>query len=217
MVEAALPTARRFRREIRGWRAATSRLRNHEIMITKRPRDIFDLHRIRRFYRDRPVSLRPIITIRDPRDALTSSHPRSVRRRPYHFKIAGWRDLYPYLARYLRDPDVLIVRYEDLVSDLDGVEASIGAFLGERFEHSFSEFHKGVPRYFDTRALNGVRPVDGRGVGRWKLPQHTARIEEILREVPDFPQQLIDLGYEKDFDWIRPRRLLCRHDAAFAT
>jgi hypothetical protein len=214
MMEAALPAARRFKREIRAWRAATSRFRNHEVMITKRPRDVFDLHRIRRFYEERQASLRTIITIRDPRDALTSSHPRSVRRRPYHFRIDGWRDLYPCLALYLHDPDVLIVRYEDLVSDLDGVQASIDAFVDERIEHSFSEFHQGVPRYFDTRALNGVRPVDGRGVGRWKLPQHSARIEQILRELPDFPQQLINLGYEKDSSWVTQRRLSCRSAAA---
>jgi hypothetical protein len=214
MMEAALPRARKFKREIRGWRAATSRFRNHEVMITKRPRDIFDLHRIKRFYRERQAKLRTIITVRDPRDALTSSHPRSVRKRPYHFTIAGWRDLYPHLARYLHDPEVLVVRYEDLVSDLDGVEASIEAFVGERIEHSFSEFHKGVPRYFDTRALNGVRPVDGRGVGRWKLPQHTARIEEILRQLPDFPQQLIDLGYEKDSNWLSQEPLSCQDHAA---
>jgi len=202
MMEAALPRARRFSREIRWWRAATSRLRNHEIMITKRPRDIFDLDRARAFYRERRAQLRAIITIRDPRDVLTSSHPRSIRRRPYHSTVDGWRKLYPYLMRYLQDPDALIVRYEDLVSELDAVEARIEAFVGERIEHSFSEFYKVVPRDFDTRALNGVRPVDRRTVGRWQMAEHKVRIEEILREVPDFPRQLVDLGYENDYDWI---------------
>lgn len=202
MMEAALPKARIFRREIHGWRAATSRLRNHAVMITKRPRDIFELDRVQRLYRDRRAELRTIITIRDPRDALTSGHARSLRRRPYHFKIGGWRRLYPYLMRYLHDPGVLIVRYEDLVSELDAVEARIEAFVGERIEHSFSEFYRAVPRDFDTRALNGVRPVDARTVGRWKMPEHNARIEEILREVPEFPRQLVALGYESDYDWI---------------
>jgi hypothetical protein len=47
-----------------------------------------------------------------------------------------------------------------------------------------------------------VRPVDRSGIGRWAKREHRQRIEEILREVPELPQALIDLGYEADTSWI---------------
>jgi hypothetical protein len=202
LLEVAMPKARRFRREIRAWRAATSRFRNHEIMITKRPRDISDLSRVRELYADRRTQLRIVITIRDPRDILTSSHVKSAHLRRYHETISLWQESFQDLTENLNDPDVTVVCYEDLVTKTKSVESRLESFLGTRFEQPFSSFVDRVPTGFDTRALNGLRPIDIQGLGRWKRPEHRERIEEVLREVPDFPEQLIQLGYERDRKWV---------------
>src|SRR5579863_2565680 len=47
MMEYALPQARHFGREISAWRAATFEWRNHEVVLSKCPLDIFRLHRVR--------------------------------------------------------------------------------------------------------------------------------------------------------------------------
>jgi mRNA-degrading endonuclease RelE of RelBE toxin-antitoxin system len=207
LLEVAMPRARRFRREIRAWRAATSRLRNHEVMITKRPRDVDDLPRIRELYAGRRTQLRIIIMIRDPRDILTSSHVKSAHERPYHISIPEWNHSYEHVIKHSNDPDVMLVRYEDLVTNTGPIESRLESFIGERFEQPFSSFVDRVPTGFETRALNGLRPIDAHGIARWRRPEHRERIEQLLRELPDFPQQIVQLGYERDREWVGQWRL----------
>lgn len=203
MMDAALPRARKFKTEIRGFRAATSRWRNHEVMLTKRPRDMFDLEQIKQFYSQRETELKIIITVRDPRDALTSRHRRTASSRNYHISTSTWQhELYPCIAERLSDPDVMVMRYETLVGSIDEAERQLQNFVNEPFAQSLADFHQTVSGSFDTRPLNGIRPVDNSGVGRWRDPEFKDRIAEILRDIPDFPQQLISLGYESDTQWL---------------
>jgi hypothetical protein len=202
MMEYALPEARRFGQETGGWRAATYAWRNHAVMISKVPNDIFKLHRLRKFYRGRKAKLKIILVIRDPRDVLTSKH--SVERPGDYFQdIAEWRSYHAHYRLYRDEADVLVVRYEELVADVAGMAARMEAFTGEKFQRPLEEFHKERRTDFDTVPLNGVRPVEQGGVGRWDRPVHQARLRQILREVPDFPEILIELGYEKDATWVQ--------------
>jgi hypothetical protein len=203
LLEVAMPKARRFRREIRARRAAATRLRNHEVMITKRPRDIVELPRIRELYARRRTQLRIIVTIRDPRDILTSRHVRTARERPYHVTIPEWNHRYRHVVKHLTDPDVMVARYEDLVANTGSIESRMESFIGEHFEQAFSSFVDRVPPGFRTTALNGLRRIDARSVGRWKRPEHRDRIAHVLRRLPDFPHQLVRLGYEQDSKWVR--------------
>lgn len=201
MMEHALPKAKHFGEETGGWRAATYAWRNHAVVISKVPNDIFKLHRIRKFYEGRKARLRVILMVRDPRDVLTSRH---VLRGPeaYFQDIAEWREYHAYYRYHKDQPDTMVLRYEDLVGDTDAVQKRIDEFTGEVSERPYKEFHKEKREDFDTIPLNGVRPVDQKTVGRWATAKHAGRIEQILREVPDFPQVLVELGYEKDEGWV---------------
>jgi hypothetical protein len=205
MMEYALPNARRFGREKSAWRAATFEWRNHEVLISKMPVDIFRLHCLRNFYNNRRAKLRTIIMIRDPRDVLTSRHPKTGPE-GYFQDSDQWRDMHVYVERYRNDPDVLLLRYEDLVADPDSVQEKVDAFTGEKSVCRYVDAHKDDRPDFDTHTLNGVRPVDKGGVGRWRRPEHRDRMEFILRELPQLPQVLIDLGYESDTSWIEQWR-----------
>jgi hypothetical protein len=196
-----LPNARRFGEETSGWRAATYSWRNHAVMISKVPNDVLKLHQVRNFYKDRKAKLKVIILVRDPRDVLTSKM-KAVDLVKYATDLQEWRDYHAHVRLYLNDPDVLLLRYEDLVSDTDGIQRRIDAFTGEPTERPMKDFHKADRSDFDTTPLNGVRPVDRNTVGRWATAEHATRIEQILREVPDFPQILRDLGYEQDDSWV---------------
>lgn len=201
MLEHAYPQARIFRREVAGWRAATWSWRNHELMISKMPIDIRILHRLQNFYRGRKAKLRIILMIRDPRDALTSRHVSHDR--PYLQDAKIWHLDYVFLQHHLAHSETLLVRYEELTADPDAVQKQIEAFIGHAAEHPFHTFHTTTEESgFDTRALNGVRPIDQASIGRWQKPQHAGRIQQILHEVPEFPQYLIDLGYEPDTTWL---------------
>jgi hypothetical protein len=202
MMEYALPRARHFGREISAWRAATFERRNHAVVLSKCPLDIFRLHRVRNFYRGRKARFRPIILVRDPRDALTSHHF-STGHEKYFQDIDQWKEVTAYVQRYRSDAEVLLIRYEDFVSDTPGIQAKIDTFTGEPSERPFTDAHKQERHDFDGGALNGVRPVDRQGIARWRRPQHRQRIEQVLAQVPDFPQILIDLGYESDTKWVQ--------------
>jgi hypothetical protein len=198
MLEYAHPKARRFGEETSGWRAATYAWRNHAVVVSKVPKDIFELDALQAFYAARKAKLRIIIMVRDPRDVLTSK----MKGAGYGADIPGWRDYHEHYRRHKTAPNAILVRYEDLVADPAAAQRKIDAFTGEPSERPFAEFHTEERKDFDTFPLNGVRPVDQNTVGRWGRPEHRERLEQVLREVPDFPQILIELGYEKDDTWI---------------
>ena len=202
MMEYALPKARWFGREKAAWRAATFEWRNHAVVISKVPTDVCRLHRIRNFYKNRKAKLKTIIMIRDPRDVLSSKHPDTGDLK-YFQETDQWKQIHTAVMRYRNDPEVFLLRYEELVTDPDAVQARIDAFTGEKSERRYADAHKVERPDFDAPPLMGVRPVEKSGIGRWSKPEHRQRIEEILKLVPELPQILIDLGYEPDTSWLQ--------------
>lgn len=199
MMEHALPGAKQFHKEISGWRAATWCWRNHELMVSKVPRDVLKLSGLRNFYRNRKARFRAIVMVRDPRDVLTSNHV--LHDRKYFQDLEEWKMLHAAVMAQKDRPDVMLLKYEDLVADVAGTQQRIEEFTGEKMARPFAEFHENKNEQFDTSALNGIRPVDRKGIGRWRSPEHRERMREILEAVPNFPQILIDLGYEQDATW----------------
>lgn len=201
MLEHAYPHARRFRRETRGYRAAMFSFRNHECMISKQPGDILRLQRLKNHYAGQAACLRPIVMIRDPRDVLTSRHA-NWPDREYFLDVDKWREYDKSVKRHQRESDVLLFRYEDLVADVEATQKTLEEFIREPMQRPLSTFHAQKRTDFrDLQALNGLRPVDRKGVGRWRDPKHVRCIEQILTEFPGFPQRLIELGYETDRGW----------------
>ena len=201
MLEFAYPKSRHFGHEISGRRAIMNSRRNHRVMITKKPKDIFRLHQLINYYRDRKTTFKPIVMVRDPRDVLTSSHITTKKERPYHVKLDRWKQEQPFIRYYMEAPDVLLIRYEDLTGDTTRTQRTIEEFVQEKAERTFGDFHKKTRDDFDSRHLNGVRPVDQETIARWKRPEHADRIRQILEEIPELPQELIAMGYETDESW----------------
>lgn len=201
MLEFGLPHARRFGREIRAWRAASYCWRNHEILISKLPKDLHVLHEVQRHYRNRPANLNTIIVLRDPRDVLTSHHSEFERR--YFIGTRDWRKRHDYFLRHRDDPETMVIKYEQVVGNVRSTQEKIEAFVGEKMARPLANFHTDYRPGFDQGALNGWRPVDTKGVRRWAGAEHADRVREMLRDIPDLPEILIDLGYERDDSWIK--------------
>jgi hypothetical protein len=201
MIETAYPGARTFHRE----RAALAAIQNtwpgrHAMMITKRPDDIFWLDDVRQRYQGRRPKPLFIISTRDPRAVLTSIH---VDKPGYCVPAAKWRAVYEHIQYNLQFDDVAIVEYRDVIESPQKVQERLGAFIGTSPEGRFDDYLARVPGDFDTRALNGVRPLDASRLERWRAPKHRARIQELLRELPELPDRLIAMGYEQDAAWTR--------------
>ena len=201
MVETAYPGARTFHRE----RAALAAVQNtwpgrHALLITKRPDDVYWLDEIRERYRDRRPKPRFVISVRDPRGVLTSKH---AKKPGYCVPAAKWRATYEHIQYNLQFDDVITVEYRDLIERPLVVQEQLASFFGCQPEARFDEYLAATPADFDTTALNGVRPLDASRLDQWRAPKHRPRIQQLLRELPELPDRLIEMGYERDTAWTR--------------
>jgi len=203
MLENGLPGARRFGKERSGWKAATYSFRNHSIMISKQPRDIFRLAPLREFYQARPAELRVILMQRDPRDLLTAQRKRGDSLE-YCGSAKDWKGYYIYFLKQREAADSLIVRYEDLVTNVAAEQQRVEAFLQMKMSVPFEQCNSVVREDFDTTTLCGVRAVETSRVARWREPSHKQRITQMLLELPDLPEAVRQLGYESDDAWTQP-------------
>lgn len=200
MIEACVADIRTFGHERRALEAAQTTWRTHEIMMTKRPLDIFCLDDIRAYYTERQSDVRFVLIGRDPRAVLTSFHERKPGR--YFLTVERWRPLYEHWKWARHAPDTLAVRYEDMVGDTQSVQDRLAEFVGWNVARPFTEFHTSMPTKFQTIALNGVRPVDPKNVDKWRADKHRERIRHVLGELPELPERLIEMGYETDDRWV---------------
>jgi Sulfotransferase domain len=176
-------------------------LRNHSVMLTKDPFDLFRVDEIRAFYAAKATKLRLVLTQRDARAILVSTHSR----RPggYYLTCEEWRAYYEHFRHARRGDDAAVVKYEDLVQRPAAVERQLQTFIGWTIHHPFDRFYEAVPTGFDAAALNGVRPLDPAAIDQWRQPRHHERIQRILQELPELPHVLIEMGYEPDTRWVQ--------------
>lgn len=170
----------------------------HRVLISKKPDDIFVVDEIRAYYAERTTEARFVLSTRDPRAVLTSRH---VSKPGYTVPTEKWLAVDEHIRYQRTFPDVLVIDYQETIDDAQGVQDRLVAFTGCPATSRFDEFHNAVPADFDTRALNGVRPVDRSSIDKWRAPEHRDRIRQILHEIPDLPQRLIAGGYEHDTSW----------------
>ncbi len=203
MMENSFPQARRFGKERSGWRAATYSLRNHELLISKQPRDMLRLEPLKQFYKSRRAKLRIILMLRDPRNLLTTRASKDGTG-PYGGSAAEWRTYYRAFCQQNEQPECLVVRYEDLVQNVTGEQERIERFIGRPIKMPFADFLTVDREDFDTHTLCGLRPLDTSRVSRWRQPAHADRLRDMLKQLPELPGELIKLGYEQNDDWTRP-------------
>lgn len=188
--------------------SALQMLQIKESVVTKRPMDIFKCHEIAN-----KTEAKFIITIRDPRDVLTSVHANSEgqfkvnwnyslktsKTKGVYGKTSGLLDYYEQLDE-VSDP--VFVYYEDFVSNPIDIQILLEIEFPElEFKGKFEEFMKSnIPKNL-SHQLNGVRKINAENVGRWR--KYPERIKKQFKECPELYDILIDLGYEKDREWIK--------------
>lgn len=202
MLQTAYPQAKAFPTERAALRVAYLADRDHSLIITKKPDDVFFLEEIRRTYRSRRPSVRFLIVMRDPRSVLTSVH--ASKKDHYYVSPERWRATYECVVAARSADDCFVLRFEDLVTKPFEVQAAVARFLGAAPRLPFTAYQQRVPPGFKQVALNGLRPLDPSAVTSWSAPAHAERIQSVLQELPELPEALIATGYESDFEWVRP-------------
>ena len=208
MVDLCIADVRTFPEEVDGLWAARAALRNHPFMLTKKPDDFGEVDALRAFYRDRRADVRFLLTLRDPRAVLTSTHDAYPASRGYYVLPERWRRIYDAVQRLQGAADVTLLRYEQLVRAPDEIEAELTQALGWTVKHPFSDFYavarqRRLERDSMTEgALGGLRPLDPSRLDGWQHPEHRDRLRDVLDALPELPSALIELGYEQDDAWL---------------
>jgi len=185
--------------EMSAIRVARMKFRNHRLLVSKRPKDLYYVDRTREYYTRRRAEVRFLLTVRDPRDTLTSVH----RSDPDNYFVTPetWDMMYSHFVYCREAPDCMVVRYEDFTGDPDSSQDSILAFIGQKATIPFKRYHESPVENRNAIALNGLRPLSASNVGRWKAQEHRDRIRKILRKIPGFAEKVVSLGYEEDERW----------------
>ena len=172
----------------------------HPFLVTKRPADIFWIDEIRQHYAGRAprADVRFVVCTRDPRAVSTSRHANKA---GYFLQIEWWRSVYEHFCYVRNFRDVCIVDFREVVADVGAVQQRLTELVGWTPASNFADFHTKVPDGFDTSPLNGVRGLDPRTLDKWAGDERRERIRYLLREMPELPDRLTEMGYESTADW----------------
>ena len=134
--------------------------------------------------------------LRDPRDILTSIHANQ----PDKYYVTPDR-LIKSLQLYLQfkdEPQVMAVRYEELVGNPDAMQVKISQFCHLTESRKFVEAHKFFPRFKENvRAMHSIRPIDTNSVQKWRTnPAHLKYLQQTLSAHPEISTLARDCGYD---------------------
>lgn len=124
-------------------------------------------------------NIKAIHIVRDGRDAVTSKHPKH-RPDEYWVSVNRWVTDVAVGMEYENHPNVLTLRYEDLIYKFDEEIKRISEFLGEDFVPSKDEWTKLTSLKKSKHWKEPVQNLYTKSIGRWKKPEHKKRLEEFM-------------------------------------
>ncbi|MBN2281000.1 MAG: sulfotransferase [Candidatus Marinimicrobia bacterium] len=155
----------------------------HEIPVAKNrwcektPRHIKHIKNILDYF----PKAKAIHIVRDGRDVITSKHPKH-HPDDYWVSVNRWVTDVGIGLEYLDHPRVLTLKYEDLVFHFDREIKRISNFLEEDFVPSKDEWTQLTSLKNSKHWKEPVQNLYSKSIGRWKQPEHRARIEEFMKE-----------------------------------
>lgn len=187
----ALADALIVERRAQYWRRARAALAaplGDRILVDKLPLNLVLLPAIARIFPGAKI----IVALRDPRDAVLSAFQQRFGMNPAMAQMLQLESAARYydaamtlLARCQERLPLAwrLVRYEDVVADLEGAARGLVDFLGVAFEPAMLDFSATARRRDITTpsARQVIQPLYSRSVGRWRAyAQHLAPVLPIL-------------------------------------
>jgi len=157
--------------------------------------------------------IKVIYIYRDGRDCLVSSRKgqEGYWYGPELFQAEKWFEAMEEFIKTSKDTNLFhIIKYEELVSNPSEEMSKLEDFVKSPLDPSYVDFYKDfnqVQSLSTAGAIgseyNGLRPIQTNSYN-WKKEKHKQRITEIIQTYKDrFSNILIDLGYEKDNNWLK--------------
>jgi hypothetical protein len=131
--------------------------------------------------------------IRDGRDVILSRHPTAPDR--YWVEPKRWIHDVTAGLKWMDDPRVLTIKYEDLLSNYEVTIKSICDHLEIETTPEILQWHQHA-RVTENRAFSSkVQPLTTSSIGKWRDPKNAKRVAE-LTDKPEAVALLTQLGYE---------------------
>ncbi len=167
-----------------------------------------------------------IIVIRDIRDVVTSKHPiqsdeyfigHDFSYWPQGNSLEDWKYDAPGVVaitekiRALREnPEIYILKYEDLVKEPDAIQQDLKQRFDLPFEGLFSKYHEfkgdlaykyeGKYKAKDESLVMEGKAVENRAK-RWQQEKYRERLISQFEQCPELFNILVEFGYESDREW----------------
>jgi hypothetical protein len=134
--------------------------------------------------------------LRDPRDILTSIHANQPEK--YYVTPDRLIKSLQLYQQFKNEPQMLAVRYEELVSQPDAMQAKISGFCHLTPSRKFDEAYKFFPRFHENvRAMHSIRPIDTNSVQKWRTnPAHQKYLQQTLSAHPEISTLARECGYD---------------------
>jgi hypothetical protein len=144
----------------------------------KTPKNVHSIDRILRFF---GKEARFVNMVRDGRDVVTSIHPGA----PSRYWVPSERWVFDVSAGLMFEshPQVLTVKYEDLVSNSVDVLRKTCEFIGEKFDPALMEYPASAEIRSDVAWYERATPIHERSVRRWQDDEY-AEVVKYLLEMP---------------------------------
>lgn len=143
----------------------------------KTPRNVLYFERILRHF---GADVRIIHIVRDGRDVITSIHPG----RETKFWVPPDRWIMDVAAgRQMEShPQILTIRYEDLVRTYEATMRRICTFIEENFVVEFLEYPHSARIKESGAWFNPAQATNDKSIGRWRDPKFEETIATLLQE-----------------------------------
>lgn len=123
--------------------------------------------------------IKVIHIVRDGRDVVTSKHPKH-KPDDYWVSIKRWVNDVGIGLEYLDHPQVLTMRYEDLIYNFDKEIKKIAKHLEEDFVPTKEDWIKLTSLRKSRHWKEPVQNLYSKSIGRWKKPEHSTRIKDFM-------------------------------------
>lgn len=166
-------------------------------VVSKRPNELVHAARLSGL----TGNIKIIFMIRDIRDIVCSRHGRNEELF-YVDASVSVRNMKRF-DKYNNNKNIILIKYEDLVSDPESVQCRIEKFLGQPDRRAnFTDFGQiaTVSRRAE-RAMGGVRQLSSDSMSSWQ--RSLPRVKEQIRKFPKIQAFLEYFDYERDDRWTK--------------
>jgi len=132
-----------------------------------------------------------VLLCRDGRDTVTSIHPDH---KGYFISPQEWIDDTKRTLEWKGHPQVMVLKYEDLVRDFDRTIDGLLIFLGLPQSELLKNYSVNTDVKKNRAWENGVQPLKSNSIGKWKQEQHQEIVQSLL-DMPGAQVLLEELGY----------------------